>query len=43
MKAYQHHVNSYLVKPIDADQFERMVADLGFYWALWNKPATKTQ
>lgn len=43
MTAYQHHVNSYLVKPIDADQFETMVADLGFYWALWNKPITKTQ
>ncbi|HEX7028565.1 MAG TPA: response regulator [Gammaproteobacteria bacterium] len=39
--AYEHHVNSYLVKPIDAWQFEKMVADLGFYWALWNKPSTK--
>ena len=41
MTAYEHHVNSYLVKPIDAGQFEKMVADLGFYWALWNKPTTK--
>ena len=35
--AYQHHVNSYLVKPIDFDKFEKMVGDLGLYWALWNK------
>lgn len=41
MTAYKHHVNSYLVKPIDAGQFERMVSDLGFYWALWNKPTIK--
>jgi CheY-like chemotaxis protein len=36
-EAYQHYVNSYLVKPINADQFERMVSDLGLYWGLWNK------
>lgn len=41
MTAYKHHVNSYLVKPIDAGQFEKMIGDLGFYWALWNKPTTK--
>lgn len=39
--AYRHHVNSYLVKPIDIGQFERMIADLGLYWALWNKPTTQ--
>ncbi|HEY3486804.1 MAG TPA: response regulator [Gammaproteobacteria bacterium] len=35
--AYKHYVNSYLIKPIDADQFENMVSDLGLYWGLWNK------
>jgi CheY-like chemotaxis protein len=35
--AYKHHVNSYLIKPIDAVQFEKMVGDLGLYWGLWNK------
>ncbi|HEY3486737.1 MAG TPA: response regulator [Gammaproteobacteria bacterium] len=35
--AYRHYVNSYLVKPINADQFERMVNDLGLYWGVWNK------
>jgi CheY-like chemotaxis protein len=38
VEAYRHYVNSYLVKPINADQFERMVSDLGLYWGLWNKP-----
>jgi CheY-like chemotaxis protein len=37
VEAYRHYVNSYLVKPINADQFERMVSDLGLYWGLWNK------
>lgn len=35
--AYRHYVNSYLIKPIDADQFEKLVSDLGLYWGLWNK------
>lgn len=35
--AYKHYVNSYLIKPIDAGQFEKMVSDLGLYWGLWNK------
>jgi two-component system, response regulator len=35
--AYRHYVNSYLIKPIDAGQFEKMVSDLGLYWGLWNK------
>jgi CheY-like chemotaxis protein len=36
MTAYQHYANSYLVKPIDAVQFEKMVSDLGLYWGVWN-------
>jgi CheY-like chemotaxis protein len=34
--AYQHYANSYLIKPIDATQFEKMVSDLGLYWGVWN-------
>lgn len=37
VEAYRHYVNSYLIKPIDAGQFEKMVSDLGLYWGLWNK------
>ncbi|MEM9082297.1 MAG: response regulator [Planctomycetota bacterium] len=37
-KAYQEHVNSYLTKPVDFDQFQKMIKDLEFYWAIWNSP-----
>jgi len=35
-KAYEHHANSYLVKPLDFENFTRMMADMGFYWLGWN-------
>ena len=35
-RAYNNHVNSYVVKPIDFGQFQNMIKDLGFYWAIWN-------
>jgi hypothetical protein len=35
-QAYNNHVNSYVVKPIDFAQFQNMIKDLGFYWAIWN-------
>ena len=34
--AYQHHVNSYLVKPHDFAAFEAMVQELGDYWLVLN-------
>ena len=34
--AYHHYVNSYLVKPVGYDEFNRLMADLGFYWLGWN-------
>jgi hypothetical protein len=34
--AYAHHVNSYVVKPADFEEFQQMVRDLGFYWGMWN-------
>lgn len=37
-KAYELGVNSYIVKPVDFDQFADTVAKLGFYWALMNQP-----
>lgn len=36
MRAYQQHVNSYLVKPVDFDQFTQLMEGLGFYWLAWN-------
>lgn len=35
--AYRRHVNSYLVKPVDFDKFNRLMDDLGFYWLAWNR------
>ena len=35
-RAYAHHANSYLVKPLDFEKFTHMMKDLGFYWLCWN-------
>lgn len=34
--AYDHHVNSYVRKPVDYDQFVIATRHLGFYWVLLN-------
>jgi two-component system, response regulator len=31
-------VNSYIVKPVDFDNFAHAVAQIGLYWAVLNKP-----
>ncbi|AWM37999.1 Response regulator rcp1 [Gemmata obscuriglobus] len=35
---YELGVNSYIVKPVDFDQFGEVVRQLGFYWLLINQP-----
>ena len=35
-RAYQNHVNSYLVKPVGFEEFRNLMNDLGFYWLGWN-------
>jgi CheY-like chemotaxis protein len=35
-KAYEYHANSYLVKPLDFNQFNKLMKDLGHYWLEWN-------
>ena len=35
-RAYDNHVNSYLVKPVGFDEFSKLMQDLGFYWLGWN-------
>lgn len=35
--AYQHYVNSYLVKPVGFEDFSNLMNDLGIYWLGWNK------
>ncbi len=37
LKAYDHHVNSYLVKPVDFEQFKQLMSALGYYWLAWNQ------
>jgi two-component system, response regulator len=38
IESYQLGVNSYIVKPVDFDNFAATVRDLGLYWLLLNKP-----
>lgn len=38
LETYNLGVNSYIVKPVDFDQFTRSVKDIGMYWLLLNEP-----
>jgi two-component system response regulator len=38
-ECYELGVNSYIVKPVEFDNFTRSVSELGLYWMLLNKPA----
>ena len=40
VKGYRLGVNSYIVKPVDFDAFQKAVADLGLYWLLLNQSPT---
>lgn len=35
-RAYQLYANSYLVKPLDFDQFQQMISVMQQYWGRWN-------
>ncbi len=36
--AYDLGANSYVVKPVDFDQFSESMSNLGFYWLFVNRP-----
>ena len=38
VESYQLGVNSYIVKPVDFEQFTASVRTLGMYWLLLNQP-----
>ncbi len=35
-RAYYHHANSYLVKPVGFEEFKQLMDNLGLYWLSWN-------
>lgn len=38
LRSYDLGVNSYIVKPVDFEQFTEAIRVLGFYWLLLNQP-----
>jgi two-component system response regulator len=38
IESYKLGVNSYIVKPVNFEQFTQTVRDLGLYWLLLNQP-----
>jgi len=37
-KCYDLGVNSYIIKPVNFEEFAKAIKDLGFYWLLMNQP-----
>jgi two-component system, response regulator len=38
LDSYQFRANSYIVKPVEFNEFIRTVSELGLYWLLLNEP-----
>jgi CheY-like chemotaxis protein len=39
ISGYRLGANSYVRKPVDFEQFNTAIGQLGLYWLLWNQPA----
>jgi two-component system response regulator len=39
LEGYKNGANSYIVKPVDSDQFSECVRQLGMYWLILNESA----
>jgi len=42
-EAYALGVNSYIVKPVDFDQFAQAIRELGLYWMVLNEPPIESR
>jgi CheY-like chemotaxis protein len=40
-RAYGAHANSYLVKPVGFEAFDRLVGEVEAYWCSWNHPLAR--
>ena len=40
VESYKLGVNSYIVKPVNFEQYTQAVRDLGLYWMFLNRPST---
>ena len=43
LDAYTHFANSYVIKPVDYDQFVTAAAQLGLYWMVLNAPPPRRE
>jgi CheY-like chemotaxis protein len=43
IESYKLGANSYIVKPVEFENFSKAIVDVGLYWLLLNKPATPTK
>ena len=42
VETYKLGVNSYIVKPVDFEQFNEVAKHLGYYWLLLNRQPVQT-
>lgn len=42
IRSYENGANSYIVKPVDFDQFKEAISAIGYYWLLLNEPPPDT-